>query len=257
MKIGISFRSLLFTLGMITLILGCNQNKKEEKKEGLKGHYVNSSVLNRVRDTIASSRPAYCYELYFISKDSVRIFYGFEEATFAYERLNDNYFHKYVIKKAVQGQDLKFTIDPGDYLTLNDTAWTKAKMPSDFTKTYPADPEKWTFLTELNKEMIAGTYGLFEKDLPKFRQAVFSPDGKVTGFGDFTSYELCFSGDCVEEISPVSNSITFTDSKGNSMTYAAEFGRDKKFKLFNIEKPKTDIKGERKITNLAFDLRPI
>jgi hypothetical protein len=148
---------------------------------------------------------------------------------------------------------MSFFIDPYHNLVLQDSSWTRSNVNSIFTKSYPASTQKWSFETELNK--TSGSYTLFERDLPTKTQVTLSPDGRVEGLADFTNYELCFAGDCVGEVTPITNNITFSNAKDSSVVYAVKFGQKKRFKLYNIEKPVEDIKGEREIKELVFDLR--
>lgn len=249
MSITPLFRFRLLTLSILLLTLSCTREKPETT--GLVGHYINRTFLEASRDSVPGLVGNYCHELNFVSKDSVLIFYGFEEAMLGYEKSGN----KYLIKNALRDKDMSFFVDPYHNLVLQDSSWTKLHVNSIFTKSYPDVTQKWSFETELNKTLIAGSYTLFEKDLPTPTQVTLSPDGRVDGLADFTNYELCFSGDCVGEVTPISNNITFTNSKDSSVVYAVKFGQKKRFKLYNIEKPEEDIKGEREIIDLAFDFR--
>jgi hypothetical protein len=243
----LTFNTLTFSIALLSF--GCS--KEKPVTTGLDGHYINRTFLEASRDSVPGLIGNYCHELNFVSKDSVLIFYGFEEALFSYEKSGD----KYLIKNGLRDKDMPFSIDRYHHLILEDSSWTKSNVNSIFTKSIPPANVKWSFVTELNKMMIAGSYTLFDGEMPTKSQVTLSPDGRVDGLADFTNYELCFSGDCVYEVTPVSNNITFSNGKDSSVVFAVKFGQRTRFKLYNIEKPAEDIKGEREIKDLAFDFR--
>ena len=83
-------------------------NDKMNKQTGTKnitGRFVNQYFLEHVSDTIAGTIPHYCYEMNFISPDSVNINYGFEEGKLAYKKEGS----KYLLLSAIQGRYLPFT----------------------------------------------------------------------------------------------------------------------------------------------------
>lgn len=231
------------------LLHSCNSEESKTEEIPLRGHYVNQSFLNIVEDSIPGKINTYCYELDFISDDSVGVFYGFEEATLAYTKSGD----KYAIKKALQDKDLIFSINESKKLILEDSSWKQSRENSTFERIAEASGGRWNFPSILNEKMVAGSYEIFKKGKATGKKVTFSGEGKVTGMEPFTAFELCFSGDCVGEVHPVSNNITFTGPK--SATYAFQFNTAKKIlNLYNIEAPIKDIKGERGIKDVAYEL---
>jgi hypothetical protein len=237
--------------GLVTFsLIACNNT---DKKDGhtLSGRFVNDTFLEAVPDTIPAMIPAYCFELDFIG-DSVKINFGFEEATFAYKKEGDIYW----IVKAMQDQDMPFTMNGDQTITLVDTAWTRSLTTSKFIKVNEDAGRTWTFETYLNKQMISGDYIVFEKGQPTTRKLSFTSDGTVVGMEPYTAYSVCYSGDCVEETYPISNNISFTTPDKKRATYAfVKKRKDNTLTLYHIEEPQKDIKGERAIKQLAFDLR--
>jgi hypothetical protein len=244
------FIQLLAVLGCVFTAAGCNRNERHEA-EPLSGHYVNQTFLGTAIDSVPGLINTYCYEMDFVGPDSVKIFYGFEEATLSYEKSGN----KYAVKKALQDKDLMFSIDDTDKLVLEDSSWKQNNENSTFIKLASTARGQWQFPALLNARMVAGSYEMFEKNKPTGQKVIFDKNGTVTGLRDFTSYELCFSGDCVGEVHPISNNITLSSATNSGSTYAFQFNRVKRIlNIYNIEAPIKDIKGERGIKDIAFEL---
>ncbi|MCF0058115.1 hypothetical protein [Dyadobacter sp. CY356] len=248
-------KSLQFTIpGLllsIAFLTGCNE-ENESDKEGLSGKFVNETFLKQAVDSIPGLIPVYCYELNFISKDSVDILYGFEQSRLAYKKDGK----KYLLVHALQDKDMPFTVNENKTITLVDSAWNGATRNSTFKESTLSTEQKWDFENHLNQQMIAGEYFLFKGNKKSDQKVTFNADGSVTGLESFKRYNLCYSGDCVGEIYPISNSITFSNEKKEVFTYAFKMNKMRKnLNIYLIEGPVKDIKGERAIKELAFDLR--
>ncbi|SKB57806.1 hypothetical protein [Dyadobacter psychrophilus] len=249
MKIILLFRFCAL-LVCTALIHGCNDKNNKTDEAALRGHYINQSFLDVVEDSIPGLINTYCYELDFVGDDSVKIFYGFEEAMLSYAKSGK----KYAIKKALQDKDLLFSIDESKKLILEDSTWKQSNENSSFAKVASPSGAKWIFPTVLNEKMLAGSYEIFEKGKATGKKVSFSAEGKVTGIGDFESFELCFSGDCVGEVHPILNNLTLHSETANAV-YAFQFNPAKKIlSIYNIEAPIKDIKGERGIKDIAYEL---
>jgi hypothetical protein len=247
----IPFKTLLCPCLTSLLFWGCNRAKEKTTDPTLSGHFINETFLAAIPDSIPGLVPAYCYELNF-TNDSVQVFFGFEEATFAYEKEGDSY----RIRKAMQDQDMPFKVNNDETITLVDTAWTKSPTASSFRKTSKGDRQKWRFEHDLNQQMIAGNYTLYKNGQSTPQKVSFQPDGTVSGLDPYTTYTLCYSGDCVGEIDPISNNITLTTPGKQSTMYAfVKNIEQKKITIHPIEAPIKDMKGERAIKGVAFDLR--
>jgi hypothetical protein len=248
-------KSLQFTIPAIflsiTFLTGCNE-ANESNYEGLNGKFVNETFLKQAVDSIPGLIPVYCYELNFISKDSVDILYGFEQSRLAYKKDGK----KYLLVHALQDKDMPFTVNENKTITLVDSAWNGATRNSTFKESTLETEQKWDFENHLNQQMIAGEYALFKGNKQSDQKVTFNADGSVAGLENFKRYNLCYSGDCVGEIYPISNSITFSNEKKEIFTYAFKMDKTRKnLNIYLIEGPVKDIKGERAIKGLAFDLR--
>jgi hypothetical protein len=243
---------LAFLCLLSTFISGCGKKKQDVAETGMSGKFVNQTFLDAIPDSIPGLIPAYCFEMDFVSPDSVKIFYGFEEATLAYKKSGKYY----VLIKAAQGKDMPFYVNKDQTITLADSNWTNLKTNSRFSKVLSNNGPEWDFETYLNRQMIAGNYILFKNDKPTGQKVSFQADGIVSGIHDFKTYSICYSGDCVGEVYPISNNITFLNSKNEPVTYAFVKSKvSQKLGLFNIEAPIKDMKGERAMKELVFDLR--
>ena len=239
-QISILFSSLI-------LLTKCNQGGEKETTT-LNGRFVNETFLKQVSDSIPGLVPVYCYELTFDGTDSVSILYGFEQAKLAYKKSGE----KYQISKALKDKDMIFTLTEDSTLNLIDSAWNGVNQNSTFKQV----KNSHNFISSLNKQMIAGEYTLFKDDKSLKIKVNLKEDGSVSGLGKFTNYTICYSGDCVGEIYPISNSITFSDDQKETVLYAFKIDKTKsKLSIYHVEAPVKDIKGERAVKELAFDLR--
>lgn len=243
-----SIPGILFSFALLT---GCNK-ENESNYTGLSGKFVNETFLKQTSDSIPGLIPVYCYELNFTSKDSVEILYGFEQSRLAYKKDGK----KYLLVHALQDKNMSFTVNADKTITLVDSAWNGVTRNSVFEESTLSKEQKWDFENHLNQQMIAGEYSLFKGNKKSDQKVTFNADGSVTGLEKFKRYNLCYSGDCVGEIYPISNSITFSNEKKEVFTYAFKTDKSKKtLGIYQIEGPVKDIKGERAIKELAFDLR--
>lgn len=226
---------------------GCGEHQANEERQ-LTGRYINQTFIDQVADSIPGLIPIYCYEMNFADADSVTILYGFEQAKLAYKKSGN----KYLLQKALKDKDMVFTVHADHTITLIDSAWNNTHTNSRFT----AGKNDTDFTSALNRKMIAGTYDHVMAGKASPQKVVFKEDGTVTGLAKFTTYSLCYSGDCVGDIYPISNSITLSNDKKETVSFA--FKKDNKQKrlgIYYIEAPVQDIKGERAIKGIAFDLR--
>ena len=238
----------LFSLFLFSLLAaGCSRNNDDENTK-ITGRYINETFLGSVSDSIPGLIPVYCYEMNFSNADSVDILYGFEQARLAYKKSGD----KYLLVKALKDKDMIFTLNDDHTITLIDSAWNGANKNSQF-ETAKGDTD---FINSLNQQMIAGEYNLFRSGKFEAQKVIFSANGTVKGLENFTSYTICYSGDCVGEIYPISNSITLSNDKKETVTFALKKDNARKtLGIYHIEAPVQDIKGERAIKGIAFDLR--
>ena len=236
---------LFFQAVLVVFVTGCDQNSDKETAR-LSGKFINESFLKQISDSIPGLIPVYCYQLDFNGSDSVNILYGFEQAKLAYKKAGN----KYQLSKALQDKDMTFVLNKDKSITLIDSAWNGTANNSVFKES------ETNFVTALNQQMIAGDYHIFKDGKKTSEKVTFYADGKVAGLEKFTNYTLCYSGDCVGEIYPISNSITLGNANLENTMYAFKIEKAKNtLGIYHIEAPVKDIKGERAIQGLAFDLR--
>lgn len=247
--------SVIFTLISFIMFFSFPVKKSlGDGEENISGRYINQTFLNQLPDSITGTIPFYCLEINFTGSDSAGIYNGFEEFKLAYKKSEGNY----VFTGAMQGKDLSFILEADGNILLIDSVWTGIPAQSDFVKVSEDDytqHNNWVFEKYLNEKMIAGNYFLYDGNKSTGQQISFTSDGKVTGLKDFTSYSICFSGDCTTETAPVSNTITFKNSSGVVTTYSFKFDKENNSVVFyNIAEPVKDIKGEREIKEKSFEL---
>lgn len=252
MKIKNSVLKNIFLLGFIIITISVPD--RGICKEGISGRYINRTFLEQLPEKIPGTIPFYCLEIVFTGKDSAEIYNGFEEFKLAYRKEDQDH----VFMKAMQGNDLHFIItDKGDILLI-DSARTGLKINSEFRRVSEEEygnSHKWVFEKFLNEKMLAGNYILSDKSKSSGEKVVLTSDGKVTGLRDYSAYSICCSGDCTEETFPVSNTITFTNDNGSVTVYSFTYNSENNSVLFRtLSEPVSDIKGEREIKDIAFEL---
>ena len=223
--------------------------------DGITGRYIKKSFLDQLPDQIPGSVPVYCLEINFTGSDSAEIYNGFEEFNLAYRKDGDNF----LFVKAMQGNDLSFMLNETGNILLADSIWTNRSSISEFRKVsedeYVVD-HKWAIEKYLNEKMLTGNYLLFENTNTPGQVVKFISDGNVEGLRNYKTYSVCFAGDCTGETSPVSNTITFKTDSNESVTFSFRYDRKNNSVLFyDISEPVNNIKGERKILGVSFELR--
>ncbi|MBK8552200.1 MAG: hypothetical protein IPL53_14525 [Ignavibacteria bacterium] len=249
-------KSLLIAIPVCLLSLFCiTDNCPADNADGITGRYINISFLENIADSIAGSIPFYCVEMNFDGSDSAEIFNGFEEYKLLYVKEGDDY----ILQNAAQGNDMPFMIANDSTIILIDTIWTGSPGMSVFQKVNSNvlinSNKKHVIDYFINGFMISGDYQLYNSDTAGGFVS-FRNDGSVTGLENFTTYFICYSGDCVGETEPMSNTITFTRINRETVTYAFSINKDDGLiDMFNIAPPVKDIKGERAILDKAFSLK--
>jgi hypothetical protein len=239
---------------LITMVVSCGKKveKKPDEKKYLTGRYVNNTVLMKMADTIPGGVPYYCLEINFTKPDSVTIETGFEVATLAYKQVGDHY----SILGASQLGDMNFMINADSSLVLVDSAWTEVHSNSAFKKVPNENGRDWVFEKYVNEAMVAGEYVVYAGEKPTTQKVQFTADGKVTGLQNYRDYSVCYSGDCVGTTIPLSNTMLLGSTDGQLTEFAFQLNKKQgTLQLYALEEPKPDVKGERKIKELVFDLR--
>jgi hypothetical protein len=251
---------LVYTL-ICLVFAGCgiNESNKRDGNTGISGRFVNQTFLQQVPDSIAGTIQGYCYELNFISPDSVMINYGFEEGTLAYKQEGDHYRLIGSIPFTLN-TDGSITLSDSAWLKRGDTAWTGAPLNSKFIKVPDVKGQKWVFDQYLNERMIAGTYQLFKGEKQASQQIIFNKDGSVSGLENYISYSICYSGDCTGETELASDQVTFKTRTGAAITYAIKLDKNRTINFYTIgpmlkDNDGNDLKGGRAIEGKVFELR--
>jgi hypothetical protein len=237
--------ALLILFGGVIKFL--SRNAREQSSLAFQGSFINFSFLNQVDAKIVSTIPFYAIELNFFRKDSVLINFGFESSKFNLQHFQG----KTYIKNAYQNKDLQLLTADSLFFVLVDSAFTGLKENSVFKKIQNPKRNEFVFSSALNNEIIAGNY--FFDDGKNRAEIKFSDNGKIVGLKEFTNYEICFSGDCATEVLDSINLISLVLKNGSFEYYG--FKKDwNKVDFYKLSPPIVNIKGERKITDLAFTL---
>lgn len=195
--------------------------------------------------------PFYALELSFDDNDSVDINNGVEKYRLPFVKADGEC--TFMITGATQFGDMKFMVNDST-LTLLDSAWTKNTNASTFSRNNEDAKSNWTMENFINECVIAGTYTIKGKD-GRPTPVYFLPNGQVTGVKPYLSYEICYAGDCLEETEVPSQMIEFTNDKAEKELFVIRMPNGKRqVQFFKVGPAKPDIKGERSIGELAFEL---
>lgn len=247
---------IIFTTLFVASLISCasketvKNNNSSIGDTAVSGRYVNFTFLKNVTEKLPEEIPWYCFELNFLSTDSVEVFGGFEEYKLAYKKQGNGF----VLIDATFKGDMFFTIKDSVIL-LQDIAWTGIAGHSEFKRVPEPSTNKWLFDSYYREQIIAGEYELLKKDETSSSEVVFKADGSVTGFLNYTRYDVCYSGDCIGTTSEPAYIITFY---GHSIAEDYAFTTDKKkreISLYEIAPPIEDIKGDRPIKDKVFTLK--
>lgn len=247
----------LFSFGILALlglITACTTAKtSSEECPGPSGQYVNTTVLSQCPEKMPADIPHFCLEIEFIGKDSVKVDNGFEKFTLRWSKAEDGC--TFLIHGATLFGDMSFTISGDTALQLVDTAWTKLTSFSTFQKVNRAD-EKTGFETLLNECVLVEEYALFDNGNLVPGVVTFMANGQLNGFKPFIGYKLCYAGDCLEETIPPSRIIELIDQTGNREMFAFKNVEGKMaIELYQLSPPVPDVKGERSIGPMVYELR--
>lgn len=243
----------LMALSAGILISSCAEKKSTvTQNEGISGRYINKTVLDQTTNLLKGTVPEYCFELNFISNNSVSVFYGFEETKLGYKKDGD----QYKLLKASRYGDMSFVLNNDGSISLKDSLWTKIPSASTFIKVRKINGKKWVFDYYLNDQLIAGAYSLYDQNKATGQKVVFTPNGNINGLSNYKKYSLCYSGDCVGITQPASNIITMVSSDLKKEDFSFTIDKNKnRLKIFKLGEPIKDIKGEISIKEMIFDLR--
>ena len=245
-----------FIFSILSILLGCKDastGRAETPSCALSGRYFNRTVLDNCGTKAPSDIPYYALELAFNGSDSVFVFNGIEKYKLPFVPSEEEC--TYSIKGATQFGDMFFQVASDSSIQLRDSAWTSIDQVSLFEKTSNTNRTDWDFDNFYNDCVMAGSY-MYHKKGAEPSQVYLLPNGQVTGIKPFLSYSLCYAGDCLEETMDPANLIEFTDDRGERNLFAYKMPEGKsRIEFFSVGGPKPDIKGERSIGPLAFELK--
>jgi hypothetical protein len=249
----------LSSLILFAGIISCKQAATSTGTDGHKcnvpsGRYINSTVLKSCPGKMPYDVPSYSYEMIFNGKDSVAIDNGFENYTLPFTATANAC--EYVIPKATAAGDMLFRVTSDSTFELMDTAWTHVPSASFYSKVTNAAQQSWGFKEFLNQCVVAGDYAFFIDGKLQPHQASLFVNGQVNGMKPFVGYAICYAGDCVGETEPPSKTIELIDNLGKVQTFSFKNVEGKMaIELYEIGEAKPDVKGERPIGKLKYELR--
>lgn len=248
------FTLLLFSIIIVGLFSCTEKTASSSKCKVPSGRYINSTVLKNCPNKMPYDVPSYTYEMTFNGKDSVAFDNGFENYTLPFSATANAC--EFLIPKASVAGDMIFRVTSDSTLELVDTAWTKVPSASFYSKVTNATQQSWGFKEFVNQCVIAGDYSLFVDGNLQPNQASFIVNGQLNGMKPFIGYAICYAGDCLGETDPPSRIIELIDQQGKVQTFSFKNVEGKMaIELYEIGEPKPDVKGERPIGKLKYELR--
>ncbi len=218
---------------------------KVQVSEGL---YVNQSLLDAVSDTsLMWNIPRLGEQITILKGDTIEVDNFIEKGRFHFTYLNDSVFK---IDPLMYGSVFTFHVNSESELHLTDTLNNKDGKATLFVKT-----EK-PFAHLLNKKFVAGNY-IDEKNKVK-NTIIFGADGSIKNW-NYTSYELCYAGDCAEMPTKPANIIILISAKGMEfMVFKVEKKVAGRYITFHKLRPSIeDEKGNMALTNDSIVLKNI
>ena len=218
------------------------------------GRFVNTTVLDKCPEAMPADTPTFGFELHFRGVDSVDVDNGFEKYSLPFTTTEDGC--RFTIAGASLFGNMDFIVESDSSITLIDTAWTKLKRFSTFTKTSNPEKTNWKFEEYLNDCIIAGEYAMFKNGDLMPGVVTFMSNGQVNGMKPFLGYAICYAGDCLEETEPAARTIDMVDDKGGIETFVFKIVEPKmQIEFYSIGAPIQDMKGGRTIGPLVYDFR--
>jgi hypothetical protein len=216
------------------------------------GTYINSTVLSACPGKMPDDIPHYVLELVITGGDSIIVDNGFERYSLNVIKHDSC---GLILKDATLYGDMLLKMNPDSTLELIDTSWTREKSGSGFVK---ADDSSSTspFVTHLNECLVTGEYAMFKYGELIPGVVTWKANGEIVNMPPYTRFEVCYAGDCLEETATPSRIIDLFDQDGNRETFALKNIEGKMaLELYQLSEPNPDVKGERTIGQMVYDLR--
>jgi hypothetical protein len=184
----------------------------------------------------------------FVSKDSAEIDNGIETFSLPIGMKEDTCILHHAYRSPQGIEDLEVIYINDSILVINDAGYTKKTMGSRFKKSTAS------FQSLVNEATISATYQIITPK-SKTQLVEFTPGGDIIGLSPYTNYEICYAGDCLEE--PLIPALVISlKSPDQSKDFTWQYDKQTQIlTLFNLEKPKKDIKGERRFKEYLCDLK--
>lgn len=244
-----------YSIILAVFLLSCGGKKTASEPAKPNGHYINETFLNQIVEKFPSDIPMYCTALTFNSSDSALMANGIENAYLKFEKTDGGYQFIQAFWDGNAMQNLKFKVDNDSIIYLEDSIYTNRNQLSRFVRVNPST----TFEKTLNESTVAGKYKFFKLDKNMETEVVLHADGKVENFENFTKYEVCYAGDCVQETDVPARIIYFyNDPKAlTCMVWNWKNDKKKHLELYAVEASNPDEKGNRRILEKIYELEKI
>jgi hypothetical protein len=231
--------------------------RKKNTKRAIRpnGYFINQTFLHQIAEKSPSEIPMYCTELTFDASDSALMSNGIENAYLRFEKIGNDYQFIHAFRDGQAMRNLKFIFENDSIFYLEDSSYTKQNQASKFVRINAAT----SFEKIVNESTVSGKYNLYKLDKNLNTEVVLHSDGRVENFENFTQYEICYAGDCVQETSVPARIIYFyNNSKAMTcMVWNWKDHKKKQLELYGIEAPTPEIKGGRRILEKIYELEKI
>jgi hypothetical protein len=246
-----SIKSILLLCSIVTIQCSLPPARPNaENKPILSGTFYNHTFIAWMKDSIPGTMPYYCLSLTFSSSDSVEIENGIETFSLPCVISGDTGMIPGAYQTPGGIKDIAFIIINDSTLSLLDTAITYHSKGSEFIKNGSS------FETLVNDATISGDYQNIKAKSTNSR-VQFTSDGHVIGLSPYTSYEVCYAGDCLDEPLIPARVITL-NAPDEATDFVYTFDQQKGLlSLFSLEAAKPDIQGERKVKDHFISLKRI
>lgn len=252
----IEMKKFLLLVGCCVFLFSCKQKSGNVHLLNLKspeGNYLNYSFLNFVKDSLPQNAKAYCIEIIFDHSDSAEFSNGFENFFLRWKRKGDTLTFKEAYCKDGKVRDLNALLVRKNEIEFLDQPYTGQPRPSVFRKLEIENHERWKFSQALNSKLMAGSYSVLSIKRNDTLNVNFQEDGLLTGWENYTEYEICYAGDCLGESKEPGNLLYLHNLKGKIEPFLMTSRKQEGiFELYALGPSNPEIKGQREKGNLTY-----
>lgn len=217
------------------------------------GNYLNYSFLNFVKDSLPQHAKFYCVEIIFDQSDSAEFSNGFENFFLHWKRKGDTLTFKNAYCEGGKFRDLNALLVRKNEIKFLDQPYTGQPNASVFRKLEIENHERWKFSQTLNSTLMAGSYSVLSIKRNDTLNVNFREDGLLTGWENYTEYEICYAGDCLGESKEPGNLLYLHNLKGKIEPFLmTNRKQDGIFELYALGPSNPEIKGQREKGNLTY-----